>query len=112
MPRVELHLTMPEEDSPRTHNHYADHAGDAGPAYGVSPDSTVKFKPKTKLRILVLLNQTLMPPDKLEEGVEIEKQPWRTEYDVISTLKSMDHEVIPVGLYSDLQRDQQSPRRT
>jgi D-alanine-D-alanine ligase len=43
-----------------------------------------------------------MPPDKLEEGIEIEKQPWRTEYDVISTLKSMDHEVIPVGLYSDL----------
>jgi len=62
----------------------------------------VKFKPKTKLRILVLLNQTLMPPDKLEEGVEIEKQPWRTEYDVISTLRSMGHEVHPVGLYSDL----------
>ena len=62
----------------------------------------MKFKPKTKLRILVLLNQTLMPPDKLEDGVEIEKQPWRTEYDVISTLKSMEHEVLPVGLYSDL----------
>lgn len=62
----------------------------------------MKFKPKTKLRILVLLNQTLMPPDKLEEGVEIEKQPWRTEYDVISTLRSMGHEVHPVGLYSDL----------
>jgi D-alanine-D-alanine ligase len=62
----------------------------------------VKFKPKTKLRILVLLSQSLMPPDKLEEGVEIEKQPWRTEFDVISTLKSMGHEVYPVGLASDL----------
>jgi D-alanine-D-alanine ligase len=62
----------------------------------------VKFKPKTKLRILVLVNQTLMPPDKLEDGVEIEKQPWRTEYDVISTLRAMEHEVYPVGLYSDL----------
>src|SRR5437762_14302773 len=31
-----------------------------------------------------------------------EKQLWRTEYDVISTLKSMDHEVYPVGLGSDL----------
>src|SRR5207249_7184687 len=29
-------------------------------------------------------------------------QPWRTEYDVISTLKSMGHEVYPIGLYSDL----------
>ncbi len=62
----------------------------------------MKFKPKTKLRILVLLNQDLMPPDKLEDGVEIEKQSWRTEYDVISTLKSMGHEVYPCGLRSDL----------
>src|SRR5438093_6079929 len=51
---------------------------------------------------MVLLSQELMPPDTLPDGVEIEKQPWRTEYDVISTLKSMGHEVYPVGLYSDL----------
>jgi len=63
----------------------------------------VRFKPKTKLRIMVLLSQELMPPDTLPEGVEIEKQPWRTEYDVISTLKSMGHEVFPVGLRSDLE---------
>jgi D-alanine-D-alanine ligase len=43
-----------------------------------------------------------MPPETLEEGVEKEKQPWRTEYDVITTLKSMGHEVYPVGLQSDL----------
>lgn len=75
----------------------------------------MKFKPKTKLRILVLLNQTLMPPEKLDEGVEIEKMPWRTEYDVISTLKAMEHEVYPVGLYSDLSvitkaRDEHKPQ--
>jgi D-alanine-D-alanine ligase len=62
----------------------------------------VKFKPKTKLRIVVLLSRELMPPDAIAEGVEKEKQPWRTEYDIISTLKSMDHEVYPVGLASDL----------
>jgi D-alanine-D-alanine ligase len=43
-----------------------------------------------------------MPPDTIAEGVEKEKQPWRTEYDVITTLKSMGHEVYPVGLQSDL----------
>jgi len=43
-----------------------------------------------------------MPPDMVPEGVEKEKQPWRTEFDVISTLKAMDHEVYPVGLASDL----------
>ncbi len=51
----------------------------------------------------MLLSQELMPPDAIPEGVEIEKQPWRTEYDVISTLKSMGHEVVPVGLRSDLE---------
>jgi D-alanine-D-alanine ligase len=50
----------------------------------------------------VLLSQELMPPDAIPDGVEKEKQSWRTEYDVISTLKSMGHEVYPVGLRSDL----------
>ena len=62
----------------------------------------MRFKPKTKLRILVLLSQELMPPDTIPEGVDKEKQLWRTEYDVISTLKSMGHDVYPVGLRSDL----------
>jgi D-alanine-D-alanine ligase len=62
----------------------------------------VRFKPKTKLRILVLLTHELMPPESINNGVEKEKQPWRTEYDVITTLKSMGHEVYPVGLQSDL----------
>jgi D-alanine-D-alanine ligase len=51
----------------------------------------------------VLLSQELMPPDTVPDGVEKEKQPWRTEYDVISTLKSIGHEVFPVGLRSDLE---------
>jgi D-alanine-D-alanine ligase len=62
----------------------------------------VRFKPKTKLRIVVLLSQELMPPETIPDGVEKEKQPWRTEYDVITTLKSMGHDVYPVGLASDL----------
>ena len=62
----------------------------------------MRFKPKTKLRLLVLLSQELMPPETIPDGVEKEKQPWRTEYDVITTLKSMGHDVYPVGLASDL----------
>ena len=63
----------------------------------------MSFKPKIKLRILVLLSQELMPPDVIPEGIEKEEQPWRTEYDVISTLKQMGHDVAPVGLRSDLE---------
>jgi len=44
-----------------------------------------------------------MPPDTIPDGVEKEKQPWRTEYDVISTLKSIGHDVVAVGLQSDLE---------
>jgi D-alanine-D-alanine ligase len=50
----------------------------------------------------VLLSESLTPPEAIPEGVEKEKQPWRTEYDVISTLKSMGHEVSIAGLGSDL----------
>jgi D-alanine-D-alanine ligase len=62
----------------------------------------VKVKIKNKLRVLVLLHEALMPPDTLDGVDNKEKQPWRTEYDVISTLKSMGHEVQPIGLRSDL----------
>jgi len=51
---------------------------------------------------MVLLSKDLIPPETLAEGVEKEKQPWRTEYDVITALKSMGHEVQTVGMESDL----------
>jgi D-alanine-D-alanine ligase len=62
----------------------------------------VRYQPKTRLRILVLLTQQLMPPESIPEGIDKERQPWRTEYDVITALKSMGHEVYPVGLQNDL----------
>jgi D-alanine-D-alanine ligase len=62
----------------------------------------VNFKIRNPLRVMVLLNKHLMPPDTLEGITDKESRPWRTEYDVISTLKSMGHEVFPVGLLSDL----------
>jgi D-alanine-D-alanine ligase len=48
------------------------------------------------------MHEDLMPPESLEGIDDKEKQPWRTEYDVITTLKSMGHDVVPVGLRSDL----------
>lgn len=61
-----------------------------------------KFKPKTKLRVAVLLHGDLLPPDTLEGIEDVEREPWRTEYDVISTLKSMGHEVHPLRVWGDL----------
>jgi D-alanine-D-alanine ligase len=55
-----------------------------------------------KLRVVALVHRHLVPPDKVEEGTDIESAPWRTEYDVISTLTAMGHEVQVLPVHDDL----------
>jgi D-alanine-D-alanine ligase len=55
-----------------------------------------------KLRVLVVLHSSLVPPDTLEGRTEKEIAEWRTEYDVISTLKARGHEVLCVGVLDSL----------
>ena len=57
-----------------------------------------------KLRVLALVHRHLIPPDTIEEGTDIVSAPWRTEYDVISTLTAMGHEVQALGVqvYHDM----------
>src|SRR5262249_10594560 len=62
----------------------------------------MSFKVKRELRIIVLVREGLVPPETIEGLTESEIQPWKTEYDVISTLRKMGHEVLPIGLYDDL----------
>lgn len=59
-------------------------------------------KPKRKLRIIALVREDLIPPDTLEGIENKEREDWRTEYDVVSTLRGMGHEVHPVGVRSEL----------
>src|SRR6266581_2521946 len=55
-----------------------------------------------KLRVLALVHRHLIPPAKVEEGTDITSAPWRTEYDVITTLTAMGHEIQPLGVHDDL----------
>src|SRR5205809_2715772 len=55
-----------------------------------------------KLRVLALMHRHLIPPDAIEEGTDITAAPWRTEYDVISTLRGIGHEVQVLGVHDDL----------
>jgi len=55
-----------------------------------------------KLRVLVLLHPDLMPPDTLKGASKKDIQEWKTEYDVISTLRKLGHEVIPLGVQDEL----------
>lgn len=55
-----------------------------------------------KLRIAVLIEKGLVPPDNKKKFNEEEIDVWRVEYDVISTLKRLGHRVKPVEMYGDL----------
>ena len=55
-----------------------------------------------KLRILALVHQHLIPPETLPEGTDPMEAEWRTEYDVVSTLRGLGHEVRPLGVHDDL----------
>lgn len=58
-----------------------------------------------KLRILVLMHTDLVP----EEGATLADKdrletPWTTEYDVLTHLEAMGHQIQPLGIYSDLSK--------
>lgn len=58
---------------------------------------------KKKLRIIVLLHSSLIPPEEsYKDKIEREKVPWVTEYDVIKNLRQMGHDVLPLGVYENL----------
>ncbi len=55
-----------------------------------------------KLRLLVLVHSTLVPPASLDGATPEEIEEWRTEYDVISHLRAAGHEVRPIGISDSL----------
>jgi D-alanine-D-alanine ligase len=55
-----------------------------------------------RLRVLVLLHPDLIPPDSSEGFSEAERNAWKTEYDVVSTLRKAGHEVKPLGVQDEL----------
>ena len=55
-----------------------------------------------RLRILALMHPTLVPPDSLGGRAPEEINLWKTEYDIVSTLRELGHEVRPLGVYDEL----------
>ncbi len=56
---------------------------------------------KKRLRVLALVDADLVPPEDTE-GVDTLAAPWKTEFDVIETLKEEGHEVRVLGIGADL----------
>jgi D-alanine-D-alanine ligase len=54
------------------------------------------------LRVLMLAHPDLVPPDSLKGASEQEIHTWKTEFDVVSTLRGCGHEVMPLGVKDEL----------
>jgi D-alanine-D-alanine ligase len=54
-----------------------------------------------KLRVAVLMHDYLVPPEDVS-GHDLMAVPWKTEYDVVTTLQEMGHDVRLVGIKDDL----------
>ena len=54
------------------------------------------------LRVLVLVHPDLVPPDSIKGFTEQQVNEWKTEYDVVSTLRRAGHEVRPLGVHDEL----------
>ncbi|HEX9880139.1 MAG TPA: D-alanine--D-alanine ligase, partial [Candidatus Binatia bacterium] len=55
-----------------------------------------------KLRVMVLMHEDLVPPEDVS-GEDVAAAEWKTEYNVVSTLREMGHDVLPLGVRSDLE---------
>lgn len=55
-----------------------------------------------KLRVLVLMHKEAVPPDNVEELSAKEFEDFKTEYDIMTTLQELGHEVHTLGLVDEL----------
>jgi D-alanine-D-alanine ligase len=55
-----------------------------------------------RLRTLVVVHASLVPPESLDGHSEKEIDEWRTEYEVISTLRQLGHDVRCIGVLDSL----------
>ena len=53
-------------------------------------------------RVLVLVHETLVPPESLDGVREQDADEFRTEYDVVTALRAAGHEVRPLGIGDSL----------
>src|SRR5258705_10810360 len=103
MPRVEAATGLLPKAQQARHHHHGDRPDHELPAR--RPPSRRIMKPRqptTPLRILMLIEEGLNPPDSTEGLSEEQIAPFKTEWDVWSALKKMGHEVQKLELHNEL----------
>src|SRR5258706_11761701 len=83
------------------HGHSADHELPARRTPSGRAMKTSASRPKP-LRILMLMDKALVPPDSVEDLSPGKIAPFKTELDVYLSLKRLGHEVLKLGVQDDL----------
>jgi D-alanine-D-alanine ligase len=78
-----------------------DRTGELPHTAGAGKHLRVPRSMKKPLRVLALVDETLVPPDDTE-GVDTLNAAWKTEFDVIETLREEGHEVRVLGIGAEL----------
>jgi D-alanine-D-alanine ligase len=60
------------------------------------------MKPKKTLRVAVLAHPSMVPPESKEDYTEQEAYEWKTEYDVVTTLRELGHDVRVIAVSDEL----------
>jgi D-alanine-D-alanine ligase len=55
-----------------------------------------------RLRVLVLMHPDFVPPDSADGYTAGEINEWKTEFDVVSTLRAAGHDVRPLGVQEEI----------
>ena len=55
-----------------------------------------------KLRVMALMDEELVPPDDIAGYTDEQALEWKTEYDVVTTLRDLGHEVLKLGVSEDV----------
>jgi D-alanine-D-alanine ligase len=55
-----------------------------------------------RLRVLVLMHPNFVPPESTEGYTARQINEWKTEYDVVSTLRGSGHDVRPLGVQEEI----------
>ena len=55
-----------------------------------------------RLRVIVLVDESLVPPESMDGYTYEEILEWKSEFDVVTTLRELGHETEPLGVSDDL----------
>jgi len=55
-----------------------------------------------KLRVMALMDEDLVPPDSIDGITDEQMLDWKTEFDVVTTLRELGHDVVKLGVSNDL----------